>query len=76
MKIPDGQYTVLTIAARADRDIEATIDGPGFGPAGRRAVFATQYRVQDFVQALNIAFAEGVKDGLEQALAQRHQPPQ
>jgi hypothetical protein len=67
MKLPDRPYTILTIALRANRDFEATIHGPGFGAAGRRTIFATEARARDFVQALNIAYAEGVKEGSAQA---------
>ncbi len=70
-------YTILTLAVRADRDVEATIHGPGFGPSGRRSIFATKDRVSDFVRALNVAYSEGVKDGyLEARLRQRENPPE
>jgi hypothetical protein len=63
-------YAITTIAVRADREIEVSVHGPGYPPAGQRFVFADRERAAALVDALNMAHEEGTKEGYENARLQ------
>jgi hypothetical protein len=58
-------YQITTLATTAFGDLDFTVHGPGFGPNGHRYVLGNRAAADAFVDALNAAYAAGMKDGME-----------
>jgi len=58
-------YRVTATATTPEGRTEVTIHGPGIQGDGVRYLFANDPEADNFVQALNFAFAQGYREGVE-----------
>jgi hypothetical protein len=65
------RYKIADASATAEREVQILLEGPGLDPSGRRYIFATTARCKAFVEALNLAYEQGVRDGMSQAPGSR-----
>jgi hypothetical protein len=56
-------YKVATTVTTPAGKLAAVIQGPGLGPGGMHHEFSSNVEAFAFVDAMNLAFNEGVKDG-------------
>lgn len=45
------------------QEVEVVLQGPGIQESGRRYVFASHTRCKNFIEALNFAYEQGLRDG-------------
>jgi len=51
------------VPERGDREVAVVLQGPGIEQDGRRFVFASLTRCRSFIEAVNFAYEQGLKDG-------------
>ena len=47
-----------------EAEFQVVLRGPGIGSGGRHYVFATTHRCAAFIEAVNLAYQQGLRDGL------------
>ena len=57
-------YAISISPDEVSREYQVVLRGPGIDSEGRRYVFATTHRCAVFVEALNFAYEQGLRDGL------------
>ena len=57
-------YNITVSPDEVSREFDCMLRGPGIDPDGRRYVFATTHRCAAFVEAVNFAYEQGLRDGL------------
>jgi len=57
-------YAITVSPDEAGREYNVKLCGPGIDSAGRGYVFATTARCATFVEAVNFAYEQGVRDGM------------
>ena len=58
-----SNYTIDVSPDQISHEFEVLLRGPGLKPDGRRYVFANTYRCRAFVEAVNFAYRQGLRDG-------------
>jgi hypothetical protein len=58
-------YRITTIATTARQETEVTVIGPGLAPQGQRYLFVSRQRAEMVLEAMNFAYAQGVREGIE-----------
>lgn len=67
------QRYLITMSPELDgREVELVLRGPGIQRDGRRYVFASPGRCKNFIEAVNYAYEQGLKDGAEGAESKRN----
>ena len=57
---------LITMSPELDgHEVEVVLQGPGIQEDGRRYIFASPARCSNFIDAVNFAYAQGLKDGEE-----------
>src|SRR5262249_18335850 len=59
-----SHYAVAISPDEASREFNLVLRGPGIDPDGRHYVFANTHRCATFVEAVNFAYEQGLRDGL------------
>ena len=62
-----SHYAITVAPDEAGREFQVVLRGPGIDSGGRRYVFATTYRCKAFVEAVNFAYEQGLRDGRREA---------
>jgi hypothetical protein len=56
-------YLITMSPELGGREVEVVLQGPGIQQKGRRYVFASPTRCRDFIEAVNFAYEQGLRDG-------------
>jgi hypothetical protein len=56
-------YRITLVVTTASKKIEVFIEGPGIAAGELHQKFSSRREAQDFVDAMNLSFAEGLKEG-------------
>jgi hypothetical protein len=67
------QPYVIAVSPKRDPEVRVTLQGPGIDPGGVPYVFATEARVELFLEAVNFAYQQGIEEGLRRASGTREQ---
>ena len=59
-----SQYAITISPDEASREYNVRLCGPGIDSEGRRYVFANTSRCATFIEAVNFAYQQGLRDGL------------
>jgi hypothetical protein len=59
-----SHYMIDISPDEVSREYDVMLRGPGIDPGGRRYVFASTNRCATFVEAVNFAYEQGLRDGL------------
>jgi hypothetical protein len=58
------QRYLITMSPDLDgQEVEVVLQGPGIQESGRRYVFASPTRCKNFIEAVNFAYEQGLRDG-------------
>jgi hypothetical protein len=55
-------YVIVMSPASAGREVDVVLQGPGIRPSGKQYIFATTARCEAFVEAVNFAYRQGLRD--------------
>lgn len=64
------QQYVIDVAP-VDGEISVTLAGPGIGVEGKHYVFTNMTRTASFIEAVNFAYQQGLRDGRRRARLER-----
>jgi len=59
-----SHYAISVSPDEASHEFRVVLRGPGIDSDGRRYVFRNTYRCKAFVEAVNFAYEQGLRDGL------------
>lgn len=60
-----SHYAITISPTEAGREFNVLLRGPGIDPNGRQYVFANTHRCVAFAEAVNFAYEQGLRDGLD-----------
>ena len=64
---------LITMSHELDgHEVEVVLRGPGIQQDGRRYVFASPTRCKNFIEAVNFAYEQGLKDGAQREQSKRN----
>ena len=58
-----ARYAITISNDGETKEYEVVLRGPGLDPEGRRYIFANTNRCAAFVEAMNFAYQQGLRDG-------------
>lgn len=61
-------YVITMSPASPGREVDVVLQGPGIQESGRQYIFATTQRCEAFVEAVNFAYRQGVRDATSGSL--------
>jgi hypothetical protein len=59
-----SNYAIIISPDDATHEFNVRLQGPGIDPQGRPYVFASPQRCAAFVEAVNFAYQQGLRDGM------------
>ncbi len=55
-------YVIIMSPASPGQEVDVILQGPGLQESGKQYIFATTARCEAFVEAVNFAYRQGVRD--------------
>jgi hypothetical protein len=63
-----SKYAIAISPDEVGEEFRVVLRGPGIESRGRRYIFASTYRCSAFIEAVNFAYEQGLRDGRGKAL--------